>query len=151
MSNEKQLKDAKLTPGGRKFCSTGELHVGTPSPLVQNTQTCKLVHAPDISSNDSHIRRLRSLGSREIDVSDRNLTLGFFMLVMEGNLCKPKQLITIQKRKKLDHHCGKGTSLLTFSKKHRFSLSAGSWGAMVLFVVDTGNQTQGISYAGKES
>lgn len=41
--------------------------------------------------------------------------------------------------------------MLTFSRKHRFSLSAGSWVAMALFVVDIGNQTQCILYAGKES
>lgn len=40
------------------------------------------MHALDISSNDSHIRRLKSFGSRGIDVSDRKLTPGFFMLVM---------------------------------------------------------------------
>lgn len=41
MSNEKQLKDVKLTPGGRKVCSIGELHLGSPPTW---SRTLKLVN-----------------------------------------------------------------------------------------------------------
>lgn len=66
------------------------------------------------------------------------------MLGMEGKICKLKQLIKMEKRKKLYHLCGKGTVVLFFSKKDSLS------GQVVLFVFDIGDQTQGLTRARKE-
>lgn len=47
------------------------------------------------------------------------------MLGMKGKLCKSKQLIKTEKRKKLYRHGGKGTNLgIIFSKKYKFSFYA---------------------------
>lgn len=47
------------------------------------------------------------------------------MLGMKGKLCKSKQLMKTEKRKKLYRHSGKGTNLgIIFSKKYKFSFCA---------------------------